>query len=53
MREQSGTRKKVKDLVSAQISFAEESRLLNQIRETNRSFTYDETLACMESFLAL
>lgn len=47
---ESGIRKKIKELADTQILLAEESRLLNQILETNRSYTYEEVLACMKSF---
>jgi len=51
IKKEAGIRKKVKELADTQISLAEESRLLNQMFETNRSFTYEEVLACMKSFL--
>jgi len=43
---------KIEELLVTEISSAEESRLINQILETNRSFSYDEALTCLESFLA-
>jgi predicted nucleotidyltransferase len=43
---------KIEELLATEISSAEESRLINQILETNRSFSYDEALTCLESFLA-
>ena len=43
---------KIEELLVTEISSAEESRLINQILETNRSFSYDEALTCLESLLA-
>jgi len=43
---------KIEELLVTEIANAEESRLINQILETNRSFSYDEALTCLESFLA-
>ena len=43
--------KKIKELLNTQISFKEEGRLLNQILETNKSYTYVEVLASLENFL--
>ncbi len=42
---------KIEELLLAEISRAEESRLINQILETNSSFSYNETVACLEGFL--
>lgn len=41
---------KIEELLAAEISRAEESRLINQILETNKSFSYEEALACLEGF---
>lgn len=43
---------KIEELLLTEISSAEESRLINQILETNRSFSYDEALTCLGSILA-
>jgi len=40
------------ELIVTDISRKEESRLINQILETNRSFSYEEAIACLESFIA-
>ena len=44
-------REKIKDLITDQLSLAERSRLINQMLETNKSFTYEEVIACIRSFL--
>ena len=44
--------RKIEELLDIEISSAEESRLINQILETNRSFSYEEALACLEGFIA-
>ena len=40
-----------KDILNEQLSLEERSRLINQIIETNRSFTYEEAYDCIRSFL--
>ncbi|MCF8227145.1 MAG: nucleotidyl transferase AbiEii/AbiGii toxin family protein [Bacteroidales bacterium] len=44
--------RKIEELLDIEISSAEESRLINQILETNKSFSYEEVLACLEGFRA-
>lgn len=44
--------RKIEELLDAEISSAEESRLINQILETNRNISYDEAIACLKSFKA-
>ena len=44
--------RKIEELLDQEISSAEESRLINQIVETNESFSYEEALACLEGFIA-
>lgn len=44
--------RKIEELLDIEISRAEESRLINQILETNNSFSYEEVLACLKGFRA-
>lgn len=44
--------RKIEELLDTEISSAEESRLINQILETNGSYSYDEALACLEGLIA-
>lgn len=44
--------RKIEELFDTEISSAEDSRLINQILETNGSYSYDEALACLEGFVA-
>lgn len=44
--------RKVEELLDIEITSAEESRLINQILETNKSFSYEEAIACLKGFRA-
>ncbi|MDF1574580.1 MAG: nucleotidyl transferase AbiEii/AbiGii toxin family protein [Bacteroidales bacterium] len=44
--------RKIEELMDIEISSAEESRLINQILETNNSFSYEEALASLKGFRA-
>jgi len=44
-------KRKIEDILNEQLSLEERSRLINQIIETNRSFTYEEAYDCIRSFL--
>jgi hypothetical protein len=42
---------KIIEILEQEISKAEESRLINQILETHRNFSFTETVTCLQAIL--
>ena len=51
MRENDKTLKYLIDILSNEIELDEESRLINQLMESNTNLTYETVLPCLESIL--
>jgi len=45
------TKQKIIDIINDEIAKEEESKLINQITETNTNFKYDETINCLENII--
>lgn len=45
------TKQKIIDIINSELQKQEESKLINQILETNRIFKYEETLKCLQNVI--
>lgn len=45
------TKKKIIEIIKTEINKEEQSKLINQIIETNKSFSYEETLSCLKNII--
>jgi len=46
------TKNKIREILQKEISKEEQSRLINQIIETNRNLKYEEVLKCLDNIIA-
>lgn len=50
--ESHATKKKIIGIIKTEIDKEEQSKLINQIIETNKSFSYEETLSCLKNIIS-